>query len=126
MIYRQSQHRQAILRVVKFSAEPMTSGEIHRRLPRVPEATLFRNLERLVERGEIFLIDGIPGKRGYVGHTWHEAEFTCVQCGKKRHLKHRSLPGYVDRKMFGHQEIFTTQLMAQGRCGTCAKKGPRR
>lgn len=108
--------------MVKFSPQPLTSAELQRRLPAVAAATLFRNLEYFVRRGEIFVIDGPDGKRRYVGQAYHSATFRCQRCGKERVLTSATLPAYVDRKMFGRQEIVTSQLIAQGFCASCMKK----
>lgn len=121
MRLRSSLQRQTLLRAVKFSPTPLTSVEIRRQVPGLAKATLFRNLETLVRRGEIFLVEGLDGQKRYVGHAWHEAEFRCQRCGKIRHLKSTSLPKYVDRKMFGDQTVFISKLMAQGLCATCVK-----
>jgi len=127
MRQRTSPQRQTLLRVVKFAPQPLTAGDIRRALPSHAEATFFRNLDKLVERGEIFMLDGLDGKRRYVGHAWHEAEFRCQRCGKVRHLKSQSLPTVINRKMFGNQRVFVATLRASGLCASCLrllKKSP--
>jgi len=121
MRLRTSPERQTLLRVVKFSPGPLTSGEIRDQLPKHSEATFFRNLEKLVQRGEIFLVDGLDGKKRYVGHAWHEAEFRCQRCGKTRHLKSQTLPTTINRKMFGNQRVFVATMRASGLCASCFK-----
>lgn len=123
MRLRTSLQRRTLLRAVKFAPKPMTSGELRRRLPGLAAATLFRNLETLVRRGEIFSVDGLDGKRRYIGHAWHEAEFSCQRCGKTRHIKSESLPTSINRKMFGQQRVFVATLRASGLCASCLKKG---
>jgi len=121
---RHTTNRFAILRLLKTTAVPLSAQEIRRRQPRLSVATIYRNLELLAVKGEIVAIEGDDDQVRYIGHAWHEAEFRCVRCGRKRHLKHKSLPGYVDRKMFGHQAIIASQLLAQGLCGKCASNNP--
>lgn len=118
-----SQH-QAVLRAVKLSAEPVLAADLVRRLQPVglSRATVFRALKYYTAQGEIAVIDSADGRPAYVGHTYHIARFRCQRCGKERHLNSQTLPTYVDRKMFGHQSIVTSQLIAQGLCGSCAKK----
>lgn len=120
---RHTDQRQAVLRAVKFSSEPLTAAAMLQRLRTagLSRATLFRNLRRLVTNGEISAIEGHDGVTRYVGHAYHEALFRCQRCGRKRQLKSQTLPGYVDRKMFGRQSIMTSQLIAQGLCASCAK-----
>lgn len=121
MRQRTSPERQTLLRVVKFSPGPLTSSEIRLLLPELASTTLFRNLDTLVKRGEIFLVDGLDGKKHYVGHAWHEAEFRCQRCGKTRHLKSQTLPTNINRKMFGNQRVFVATMRASGLCASCLK-----
>ena len=119
---RHSLARRRLLRLVKLSPDPVTAAQIMKRVPTLSAAATYRNLKYFTDLGEIMLVEGDDGIRRYVGHTWHEAEFRCVRCGRARHLKHRTLPGYVDRKMFGRQVIITSQLKARGLCGECARR----
>lgn len=123
---RHSPQRQTILRIVKFSDRPLSAADISRGvrrvLPKLGRATLYRNLESLAAVGEIAEVPTDDGIRRYVGSEWHDATFTCQRCGKTRRLTSRTLPTYVDRKMFGDQTIFTSTLRATGLCATCAKK----
>lgn len=121
---RHTPSRMAVLRTVKFASEPMTAAEIVRVLKaqQMKRSTIFRNLSSLVQAGEIASIEGTDGVTRYIGHLYYEAIFRCQRCKKERRLKSQTLPSYVDRKMFGHQAIITSQLIAQGLCGACAKK----
>jgi len=122
MRQRSSPQRQQLLRAVKFSSTPLTSAEIRRLVPKLASATLFRNLESLVKRGEIFSIDGLDGHRRYVGHAWHEAEFRCQRCGKTKQYNSDSLPSMVSKKMFDQQRVFVATLRVSGLCASCLKK----
>lgn len=125
---RHTEQRQAVLRTVKFAATPLSPAQVLRAVRRagISRATLYRGLKHLVESGEIAALDGPDGTTLYVGHAFHQSTFRCQRCGKVRILTSQSLPAYVDRKMFGHQAIVTSQLVAQGLCGSCARKGARR
>lgn len=116
------------MRTIKFAAAPLTATTIAAKLRSagIGRATLFRVLKRLLANGEIAAIEDRSGATAYVGHAYHQAVFRCQRCGKERTLTSRTLPTYVDRKMFGHQAIVTSQLIAQGLCGSCARKGPSR
>lgn len=87
-------------------------------VPGISAGTVYRNIDQLVKSGEIFRLDGEDGPE-YIGHAYHHATFRCQRCGKERELQSATLPKYVDAKMFGKQKIFTSQLIAQGLCGTC-------
>lgn len=123
---RRTTQRQTVLRTVKFSVEPVTVEQViksvRRSCPGIGLATIYRNLQHFVERGETFQVESRDGVRRYVGHTYHTAMFTCQRCGKQRRLKSRTLPAYVDRKMFGDQMVTVSELVANGLCATCAKK----
>lgn len=123
---RRTTQRQTILRMVKFSSEPVTAEAVTRAVkpacPGIGIATVYRNLRHLVERGEIYQVESRDGLRQFVGHTYHTAVFTCQRCGKERHLTSRTLPAYVDRKMFGNQVVTVSQLTASGLCAACRKK----
>lgn len=114
--------RQSLLRVIKLTPIPLSGVEILKKLqkalPGIAKGTVYRNIDQLVKNGEIFRLDGEDGPE-YIGHAYHQATFRCQRCGKERQLKSATLPTYVDRKMFGKQKIFTSQLIAQGLCGTC-------
>lgn len=129
-VQRYTQQRQQIMRLVKFSTEPVTAATVAKKVRaqglRLSTATIYRNLELLVRTGAISAVPSDDRVKHYVGSEWHDATFTCQRCGKRRHLTSRTLPRYVDRKMFGDQMIFTSSLRATGLCASCAKKTGRR
>lgn len=112
--------------MVKFSVEPVTAEAVTKAVkpacPGIGVATVYRNLQHLVERGEIFRVDSHDGIRRFVGHAYHTATFTCQRCGQERQLTSRTLPAYVDRKIFGDQTVTVSQLAASGLCAACRKK----
>lgn len=121
---RHTEQRQIVLRTIKFSLHPLSAATLVKKLHAagISRATLFRALKHFVMNGEIALIDNGDGKPEYVGHAYHIATFRCQRCHKERRLKSQTLPQYVDRKMFGHQAIVTSQLIAQGLCGSCSAR----
>lgn len=121
---RHTPQRQLILRAVKFSSQPLSAAMLtkHLRSAGISRATLFRGLKYYLSRGEIAMVDGPHGTPLYVGHAYHAAIFRCQRCHGERRLNSTTLPRYVDRKMFGHQSVITSQLIAQGLCGSCARK----
>lgn len=121
---RHTEQRMIILRTIKLAPEPISRQLMERRLQKhgIARATLYRALKDFVRGGQIAVVESLDGKSSYIGHAFHQAIFRCQRCGKERTLKSQTLPSYVDRKMFGHQSIVTSQLIAQGLCGACAKK----
>ena len=124
-ISRHTRQRQQVLMTVKSSAEGLTADMVFQRVrklvPRVGRATIYRNLELLVERGELYRFEGDDGTRQYFGHVFHQAVFRCQRCGKQRQLPSQTLHRYVDPKMFGDQTVFLSRLTAQGLCAVCAR-----
>jgi len=124
--HRHTLQRQSILRLLKISVEPLTVVELwvrlRRALPTTTRMTVYRNLQFLLERGEIYQVESKDRIRRYIGHAYHQASFTCQRCGKQRSLPTKTHPAYVDRKMFGDQVVFVTSISATGLCATCAKK----
>lgn len=126
MDIRRTKTRQQILRTVKFSAQALTASQIFRLMrrhdPDIARATIYRNLDFFIQRGEIYQLEGDKGVTQYIGHVCHEATFHCQRCGKTRKLPSTTLQTYVDRKMFGDQTVFISKLVAQGLCASCRKK----
>ena len=121
---RQTEQRMILLRAMKLATEPVSPAKLQQLAAKhhISRSTLYRTLRMFVADGQIAMVENAQGKPAYVGHVYHQAIFRCQRCGKERRLRSQTLPGYVDRKMFGHQAIITSQLIAQGLCGTCAKK----
>ncbi len=123
---RHTKQRQAVLRTVKLSARPVGAEEIQRHLrrpfPSISVATVYRNLEFLAQRGELYRVEGDDGIKRYIGHSFHQVIFRCQRCGKVRELPSTTLQTYVNRKMFGRQSVFFSRLTAQGLCGGCLRE----
>ncbi len=121
MTQRHTKQRQHILRAIKASTRPVTADAV-RSVAGCAKTTLYRNLGWLVTRCEIAVVDSDDGVKRYVGHSHHEATFTCQRCGKTRRLTSRALHDYVQRKMFGPQTVMTSRLSASGLCTDCTKQ----
>jgi len=121
MTSRHTKQRQCILRAIKASTRAITADDI-RAISGCAKTTLYRNLEWLTKRGEIAVVDSDDGVKRYIGHSHHEATFTCQRCGRTRHLMSRTLNDYVQRKMFGPQTVMTSRLMGNGLCTDCTTK----
>ena len=127
---RRTTQRQAVLRAVKTSGSAVTASQVLR-LTRASDreigvSTVYRNLRMLQRNGEIVVVEADDGVKRYLGHSHHEAVFTCQRCGRTRRLTSRTLDGYVQRKMLGRQEVFFSRLVANGLCTTCTRNIVRR
>lgn len=125
MITRHTKSRQAVLRAVKLSPQALGADQVLKRVqpwwPDANAATVYRNLDFLTKRGEIYRLEGEDGVKRYIGHSFHEVRFRCQRCGKVRALPSQSLQEYVNRKMWGKQTVFFSRLTAQGLCGSCMR-----
>ena len=123
MDIRHTKSRQAVLRAVKLSPQALSAEQVLTRVkPWVPEAnraTVYRNLDFLTRRGEIYRVDSQDGIKRFIGHAFHSVQFTCQRCGQIRQLPSESLQEYVNRKMWGKQAVFFSRLNAHGLCGSC-------
>lgn len=122
---RHTPQRQAVLRIVKLSPQPLAAEDVFRQVkklvPGVGPATIYRNLEFLSRRGEIYRLEGEDGITRYVGHSIHQIVFRCQRCGKIRELPSETLQHYVNAKMPGQQAVFFSRLVAQGLCASCLR-----
>lgn len=123
---RHTKPRQLVLRTVKLSPVALTARQVHQRVrqahPSAGSATVYRNLDWLAKRGELYRVEGDDGVKRYIGHSFHQVLFRCQRCGKVRELPSDSLQTYVNRKMWGRQTVFFSRLTAQGLCGSCLQR----
>ena len=96
---------------------------VHKRLPRISLATVYRNLHSLVEEGKIraLLLDG-QGARFDLETSQHD-HFVCERCGRvvdlflrrarQRDLRSLAKQGYV---------VATHSLTVHGICQVCAAR----
>lgn len=123
---RHTKQRQAVLRAVKLSDASLAADDIlaslKKTFPTISEATIYRNLNFLAKRGEIYRVDGDDGIKRFIGHSFHQVQFRCQRCGKIRELPSDTLQMYVNKKMWGQQTVFFSRLTAQGLCGECSRE----
>ena len=117
---RHTKQRQAVLRTVKFSpsalsAEQVLSG-VKKLWPDIGLATVYRNLDFLTKRGEIYEFEGENGTKQYIGHSSHRAVFRCQRCGQIQEMSVTA-----DTDMWKRNVVFISKLSAQGLCASCAK-----
>lgn len=92
--------------------------------------TIYRNLERLVNEGELIKYDAPDGKRAcyqYAGcdrsHDRHY-HLVCNDCGRLSHLCCESLDGLFSHMKEEHRfEPDISKTVLYGRCGVCAERG---
>lgn len=123
--FRHTPQRTLVLRTVKASREFRTAEEIFqtvkRQFPAIGIATVYRNLEVLKERGEIFAFEGSDRVKRYAGFVFHNAVFTCQKCGQVESLALKNLEQVVERVAKG-RTVFFSRLDVRGLCAEHAVK----
>lgn len=84
---RNTQQRQAILKVFEKTARPLSIQEVHdlakRRCRGIGIATVYRNLKALVEDGTLLSVDMPGGVVLYeIPRSGHHHHFSCLNCQK--------------------------------------------
>lgn len=83
---RQTMQRDLILATVKGTKchpdAEWVYARVRQQLPRVSLGTVYRNLRRLVEQGELVTLETEYGTLHYDGDTSPHAHFVCRECGE--------------------------------------------
>ena len=97
---------------------------VHKKLPRISLATVYRNLHSLVEEGKIrtLLLDGQAAR--YDPETSEHDHFVCERCGRVVDLFLRRRARRVDlTPLAKHGYVVTTHdLTVHGMCRVCAAR----
>lgn len=125
---RATAQKAAIVAALHESDQALTAQELHERLDKVGLATVYRNLTRLSEDGEIDSIRRPSGEAAYraCGHGHHH-HLICRECGKVVELHDCSLDewGRTIGAEYGFSGI-EHQAELTGTCQECAQKGTAR
>lgn len=121
---RHTRQRQLVLLAVKGSNKPLTAEEVYRQAKRryvgVGLATVYRNLDLLAGRGEVFSFEGVDGIRRFAGHVFYESKFTCGRCGVSEPVSIQKYEQQIIRALNG-QIIFFSRLDVHGLCKRCSR-----
>ncbi|MBI2984903.1 MAG: transcriptional repressor [Candidatus Kerfeldbacteria bacterium] len=122
---RHTKQRQLVLWIVKSAAAGLTAEQVFTRVqqlqPTIGQATVYRNLKLLGDRGEVVVVEGDDGIRQYFGHAFHEQTFRCQRCGRRSVLKHIDLAVWLQRA-WPRQHVFASRLLVQGLCRDCQRQ----
>ena len=124
---RNTRQRRAILRALGEFPDPVTAEEIslrvHRDVPGIALSTVYRNLERMVEIGEVtrtVFEDGIA--RYEIPAPVHGHYLICTCCNRKVRIEH--CPLHTLTKEIERETGFLIQdhqLQIYGLCPSCGK-----
>lgn len=119
---RATQQKAAIIAALQSSDEAMSAQELHEKLEKVGLATVYRNLARMAEEGEIDSIRRASGETAYRacahGHHHH---LICRHCGHVVELHDCGL-GEWSRKLGASHGFSAVEHQAElvGTCSDCA------
>jgi len=123
---RNTRQRQVILQELqKLTCHPTAVGlyEIVRlRLPSISLGTVYRNLERLVQRGEVRKLELSGTQARFDGNLRRHDHVRCVECGRVDDVDDVPLDlRGAERKDWGGYEILGRRLEFYGICPSCRK-----
>ena len=116
--------RREILRVVRESADHPTAAEVYQRvrcrLPRISLGTVYRNLERLCQKGEISRVQAPGREMRFDGDSGVHYHLRCTCCGRVVDVDRKLVDVDVDcpEKVDG-VEVTGWRLQLLGRCPEC-------
>jgi len=104
-----------------------TAETVHRavseELPTITLATVYRNLNKMVQEGEVRKLE-VNGEYHYDGDTTPHSHCVCSKCGKITDLHQEELCKYVMKKMKTENfEPDNVNIMICGVCKTGGKNG---
>ena len=79
-----SKQREALLRVLRSTRSHPTAywvyEELRKEIPNISLGTVYRNLAKLAQNGDILKLDIISDKERFDGFTARHAHFVCNEC----------------------------------------------
>lgn len=120
---RHTLQRQTVLLAVKSSGRFLRAEEVFqlvkRKCPGIGLATVYRNLDHLAKRSEIFSFEDRDGVRRYAGFAFHDSSFTCERCGRRVDVPLRDFEDQLMQALRG-RTIYFSRLDVRGLCRQCA------
>ncbi|MBI4093146.1 MAG: transcriptional repressor [Candidatus Kerfeldbacteria bacterium] len=119
MVFRHTPQRMLVLRTVKASRQFQTAVDVFRavkqQFPRIGFATVYRNLNLLRNRGEIFGFKDKDGVRRFAGFVFHSATFTCERCGRAAPVNLKRFDEQVQAAL-PRRTVYFSRLEVRGLC----------
>lgn len=119
---RRTEQRRAIVDRLSRSDRALTAQELHEKLNDVGLATVYRNLGRLAEEGEIDAIRRPNGETAYRAcGSGHHHHLTCRECGRVVEIHDCTLSDW-SRKIASEHGFEQVEHQAElfGVCAECA------
>ena len=125
---KQFRKRNAILAYLRETTEHPSAEMVYNHLkPEYPDlslGTVYRNLAKFKEEGEIMSIGAVNGVERFDGNTMPHVHFVCTGCEAVADLPQIKVPEALNREVTsqtgGHIDM--CQLTFVGQCGQCMNK----
>lgn len=123
---RNTRQKQIIINtLVKDKSHP-TISELYKNVskkdPLLGQATVYRNINRLVEEGKVKKIPTIKHGDRYDADCSEHSHFICTSCGKIQDIYDVSLSRYLKQiEMMYPVQIDSCQVLFEGTCHDCIK-----
>ena len=85
-------------------------------------ATVYRNLARFKERGEIASLGTVNGIERFDGNTEPHVHFICTNCSGVLDLHGVAVPEELSQTVSGTGQVAACQLTFTGKCNQCVHK----
>ena len=85
-------------------------------------ATVYRNLARFKERGEIASLGTVNGIERFDGNTQPHVHFICTDCSGVLDLHGVAVPEELSKTVSGTGQVSSCQLTFTGKCNQCINK----
>ena len=85
-------------------------------------ATVYRNLARFKERGEIISLGTVNGIERFDGNTTPHVHFICTNCSGVLDLHQIAVPEELSKAVSGTGQVAACQLTFTGTCKECINK----
>lgn len=80
-------YQEQLFKVLENSKEPLTARAIHRLIPDSDLATIYRNVNKLVEEGRVSELRIIKGESLFEINKDNHQHAVCKVCGKVEHVE---------------------------------------
>ena len=124
---RKTRQRQVILDELRNLASHPSAAELYeivrRRLPKISLGTVYRNLDQLVEAGEILKLEIAGSQARFDGNVSEHHHVRCVQCGRVADIHNLPVePVSCGITTHDNYEILGYHLEFTGLCPECRKQ----
>ncbi|MBQ2893388.1 MAG: transcriptional repressor [Oscillospiraceae bacterium] len=118
--------RDAILNCLRSTDVHPSAEWIHEQLKAehsdISLATVYRNLARFKERGDIVSLGTVNGVERFDGNTNPHVHFICTSCSGVLDLHGVAVPQELNERVSGTGQVNSCQLTFTGKCNQCIKQ----